>query len=120
VGNWTEQRLDPNYSQGFSGNMMPTAYANTYRTTYSEATKGQALKQSAQSKHPEDRIIGGTDPLSAQERYCSVAKQSYRDPKVIPLATPALPKLSPSQLQSYIKTWTSGDALRFNRGLIPN
>ena len=40
VGNWREQRLEPSYATDFTGIMRPTAFANTYRTTYAEATKG--------------------------------------------------------------------------------
>jgi hypothetical protein len=85
LGNWFEQRLEPANSESFSGMMLPTAFAHSYKTSYAEMTKEvEAAAPPAKFKPPsEDWLSGGTDPLSPQQRYRSVSCSTFCDPKKV-------------------------------------
>jgi hypothetical protein len=111
LGNWFEQRLEPANSESFSGLMLPTGFAHSYRTSYAEMTKPVAASTPApRFKAPsENWLTGGTDPLSPGQRYQSVNAANFRDPKKIPTARKSLAHpMTGAALEAYRKKWTSG------------
>ena len=110
TGNWLEKRLEPGFSEAFSGIEMPTSYAQTFKTTYSEMTK---FVTSSKFKAPsENWLSGGHD--AANDRYESATRTFFKPPKQQKQFEYKLPcSLSDDDLVEYRKQWTVGDSQRF-------
>jgi hypothetical protein len=112
LGNWFEQRLEPANSESFSGLMLPTAFAQSYKTSYAEMTKAVAAAAPPAKFRPpsEDWLSGGTDPLTPQQRYKSVNTSAFRDPAEVARTQRRVQSKHPMQgsvLEEYRKLWTN-------------
>ena len=60
-----------------------------------------------------------TDKTKYEDRFSTVAQQSFRDPRLVPTNQPLTLRgsrsLNAEQLDEYRKKWTHGEPHRFNR-----
>ena len=111
LGNWFESRLEPVNSESFSGMMLPTGFAHSYRTSYCELANtvtASALKPKSKPSC-DNWLTGDSDALTIQERYTSVTAAEYQDPakKMHETRKPHSHPMQGKALEDYRRKWTN-------------
>ena len=117
LGNWFEQRLEPVNSESFSGLLLPTGFAHSYRSSYNEMTKPMSSSAPlSEFKPPSDNwLTGGTDSLTSKQRYESASAAAFTDPqKVSASKSVSHHRMSGAALEEYRRKWTGGEPERFH------